>query len=77
MSTLRLENGKGPAAKRAQKVVAALRGGKQHWQPLFVARQGDPSEAFFQSKLVEDRSIGAMSYSDLLCAYHRQAQSLG
>ena len=77
VSTLRLENGKGPAAKRAQKVVAALRGGKQHWQPLFVARQGDPSEAFFQSKLVEDRSMGAMSYSDLLCAYHRQAQSLG
>jgi protein transport protein SEC24 len=76
-AALRLENGKGKAAQRAMAVVKALRGAKQHWQPFFVARQGDPSEAFFQSRLVEDRAMGAMSYTDFLCHAHRQVQSLG
>ena len=41
---------------------------------LTLVRPGDPAEAVFLSRLVEDKNNDGMTYVDYLCFVHRQIQ---
>lgn len=58
-------------SKSANRLLAALRSKRELHQQCFVVRQGEPMETHWLPYLVEDRTQGAMSYTDFLCHLHR------
>ncbi|XP_076886788.1 protein transport protein SEC24 C-like [Bidens hawaiensis] len=62
-------------SKKLNEVINEIRSQRCNYLRLKLCRKGDPSGALFFSYMVEDKSLGGLSYVEFLVHVHRQIQS--